>query len=85
MVHKLPVTCSVTFLQAAIWLFNIDNNNNNEKKNSCYFQNKKQVPLAVHSQEYSLNIHPSYFNKPSSEAETACISKVDHGLGEGES
>ena len=40
--------------------------------------------LSVYSQEYSLNIHPSCLNEPSTKAETACISEVDHGLGEGE-
>ncbi len=40
--------------------------------------------LSVYSQEYPLNFHPFCLNEPSSKAETACISEVDHGLGEGE-
>lgn len=43
-----------------------------------------KVMLSVYSQEYPLNIHPSFFNEESSKAEAACISEVDHGLGEGE-
>lgn len=40
--------------------------------------------LSVYSQVYPLNIHPSCLNEESSKAETGCISKIDHGLGEGE-
>lgn len=38
----------------------------------------------IYSQEYGLNVHPSCLNKPSSKSETGGVSKVDHGLGEGE-
>lgn len=38
----------------------------------------------LYSQEDSLNVHPPRHNEPSSEPEAACVSKVDHGLGEGE-
>lgn len=43
-----------------------------------------KVMLSLYSQEYPLDIHPSFLNEPSSKAETAGISKVDDGLGEGE-
>lgn len=38
----------------------------------------------IYSQEYPFSIHPFHLNEPSSKSETGCISKVDHGLGEGE-
>ena len=42
------------------------------------------VMPCIYSQEYSLNIHPSCHNEPSSKTETACISEKQHGLAEGE-
>jgi len=53
----------------------------NSNKNSLFIQ---ILPaLSAYSQENCLSIHPSGHNEPSSKAETACVGKVNHGLGEG--
>lgn len=44
---------------------------------------RDQATLRPYSQEHTLHVHPSGFNQPGSEAETGCVSKVDHSLGEG--
>lgn len=53
------------------------------QKLSILINRRDKLVPCVYSQEYRLNANPVFLNEPSSKSETAGISEVDHGLGEG--